>query len=214
MLYGLAMVSSSLKNKSVLFIGVIGGFLMNILAINFEFKVVCVNGEVMYVSQYREEFGMLFLSQIMQHMSPTLMIEEVNDPGTNKGHDYNALRSRGLVLNKYDALIIYVNEFEYGSRTGLTAPPREMIALDMIRKMKAFLCNHGAMLVHVIAPDHVFYLDFLQNLKEVFFKVYKIDLDTECVFVAVATQVVESSEGDEFAEKLKQSIRAFNFEVL
>ncbi|KAL8193079.1 hypothetical protein R6Q57_026983 [Mikania cordata] len=185
MLYGLAMVSSSLKNKSVLCTGVIGGFLMNFLAINFEFKAVCVDGEVMYVSQYREEFGMSFLSQIMQHMSPTLMIEEVNDPGTNKGHDYNALRSRGLVSNKYDALIIYVNEFEYGSRTRLTAPPREMIALDMIRKMKAFLYNHGAMLVHVIAPDYVFYLDFLQNLKEVFFKLYKIDLhnDTECVFV-------------------------------
>ncbi|KAL8247483.1 hypothetical protein R6Q59_008699 [Mikania micrantha] len=78
-----------------------------------------------------------------------------------------------------------MNEFEYGTRTGLTAPPREMIALDMARKIRAFLYDHGVMLVHVIAPDSVFYLDFLQNLKEVFFKVYKIDLDndTECLML-------------------------------
>ncbi|KAD7479860.1 hypothetical protein E3N88_02996 [Mikania micrantha] len=179
MLYGLAMVSSSLKSKSVLCIGVIGGFLMNFLAINFEFKVVCVDDDVILVPQYRENFGISLFSQIMQHVSPTLMIEEVNDPGTNKGDHYDALRSRGLVSYKYDALIINMNEFEYGTRTGLTAPPREMIALDMVRKMKAFLYDHGAMLVHVIAPDSVFYLDFLQNLKEVLFKVYKIDLDND-----------------------------------
>ncbi|KAL8247484.1 hypothetical protein R6Q59_008700 [Mikania micrantha] len=102
MLYGLAMASSSLKSKSVLCIGVIRGFLMNFLAINFEFKVVCVDDDVILVPQYRENFGISLFSQIMQHVSPTLMIEEVNDPGTNKGDHYDALRSRGLVSYKYD----------------------------------------------------------------------------------------------------------------
>ncbi|KAI3797191.1 hypothetical protein L1987_32445 [Smallanthus sonchifolius] len=62
-------------------------------------------------------------------------------------------------------IIVDVKSFEFGTHTGLCAPPREMITEASLGKMKALLYDYGAIIVHVIPADYIFYVDLVENMK-------------------------------------------------
>ncbi|MFS8028083.1 putative S-adenosyl-L-methionine-dependent methyltransferase [Helianthus anomalus] len=76
----------------------------------------------------------------------------------------------------FDAIMIDLNEADSFSVTGQCAPPRELIQVNTLEKIKAMIEDNGVVVFHVDPPNYQFYADFLTNLIDVFGKVRKIVL--------------------------------------
>ncbi|KAI3793574.1 hypothetical protein L1987_36194 [Smallanthus sonchifolius] len=172
------------------------------LAVELDFEVVWADADNTVLYPVRGMFNIPFVQSVtIVDIDPIDMVDEGFASGTKKDKKFDDLRNRGLLSNQFDVLMVEVKYFEFGTRTGLCAPPREMITEASLGKMKALLYDYGAIIVHVIPADYVFYVDLVENIKKVFSKLYKTDLNNDTYFV-----LVFSSEEEE--DSLKENIQS------
>ncbi|MFS8028086.1 putative S-adenosyl-L-methionine-dependent methyltransferase [Helianthus anomalus] len=185
MLNGLRVVSTVLEKKvrRCICLGGNGAVLASFLANQLRFVVVWVeidNGlfealQVAFDVKNSYCFNLDWRNIIKQEVAEP-------SPSSVAGKQLAMFREE---FNLFDAIMIDLNEADSFSVTGQCAPPRELIQVNTLEKIKAMIEDNGVVVFHVHPPNYQFYADFLTNLIDVFQEVRKIML-AENNFVVIA----------------------------
>lgn len=143
------------------------------------------------------------------HISPINIIEQdMHTPDSKVGQRLAEFRSKGHC--EFDVIVVDLKDHEPSSVSGACAPPRYMATLNMLNKMKLMIREDGALVMNVIPPDYMFCSSVLTNLKEVFSKVYRVNV-SEKNFVVIASKsaTIGSTSTSDAAVKDKGVLKSF-----
>ncbi|KAL4571579.1 hypothetical protein LXL04_018342 [Taraxacum kok-saghyz] len=93
-------------------------------------------------------------------------------------------------------------------KNGFCATPQEFVKKHIFEGLRSLLDEQGGLIINVVPLNKVFYETLVKELKEVFHKVYQIDIENEDNFVVMAIVSPPSFENFEylFLNKLKSLI--------
>ncbi|KAF5817662.1 putative S-adenosyl-L-methionine-dependent methyltransferase [Helianthus annuus] len=185
MLNGLRPISILLEKKErrCLCLGGNGAVLTSFLANQLKFVVVLVEINIGLFEALQVDFNVKNIYCFNLNWR-NIIKQGVAEPSPS------SVAGKHLAIFRKEFSLFYVimvdlNEADSFSLTGQCAPPRELIQVNMLEKIKVMIEDNGVVVFHVNPPDYQFYADFLTNLIDVFGKVRKIML-TENNLVVIA----------------------------
>ena len=78
-------------------------------------------------------------------------------------------------------------------RTGVSAPPLELIQRHVLSALHSILCEFGILIMNMIPPSRPFYDTLISKFREFFHELHEIDVGNEENFVLVAKVLPISS---------------------
>ncbi|KAD7479956.1 hypothetical protein E3N88_03092 [Mikania micrantha] len=107
---------------------------------------------------------------------------------------------------KFDVIMLDLDSNE--ARSGISAPPIEFVNRSVFQATISLLHNHGILIINVIPPDELFYETLVQELQDVFHKVYELDVknDGNIVLMATVSPFVSNGHDSAFSKKLRAVI--------
>ncbi|KAF8115260.1 hypothetical protein N665_0029s0097 [Sinapis alba] len=159
---------SELKRRpKALCIGVGGGGLLSFLKLQLGFDVtgVEIDPEVLRIA--RCYFG-------LEERFASVHVED--------GIDF---LKRCSSSSKFDVLMVDLDSTD--PIHGVSAPPVEFMAKDVLLAARAVLVSSGVLVINVIPPDKTFYEELKEEFRQVFAELYEIDVGNGENFVLIAT---------------------------
>nr|XP_043634275.1 eEF1A lysine and N-terminal methyltransferase [Erigeron canadensis] len=178
-------------------LGVGGGALLSFLNAQLGFEVVGVEADEVVLSVARKYFGLKDGQFIRIIVGDAIkLIENVGSLGT----------SEDILNGKFDVVMVDLDSSK--AVYGLSAPPPEFVKKCVLQAMRRVLHDHGVLVINVIPRDKLFYETLIQELRDVFHKVYEIDVDNDGSFVLMATlSPITSIDNDNaFLKRLRSVI--------
>ncbi|XP_010423558.1 PREDICTED: methyltransferase-like protein 13 [Camelina sativa] len=163
--------SDKLKSRpKALCIGVGGGGLLSFLRIQLGFEVtgVEIDPEVLRIA--RQYFG-------LEESSACVHVED--------GIEFLKRCSSSCGDAKFDALMVDLDSTD--PIHGMTAPPVEFVAQDVLLAARTLLVPSGVFVINVIPPNKAFYQELQDKFRHVFTELYEIDVGNGENFVLIAT---------------------------
>ncbi|XP_010490976.1 PREDICTED: methyltransferase-like protein 13 [Camelina sativa] len=159
------------SRPKALCIGVGGGGLLSFLRIQLGFEVtgVEIDPEVLRIA--RQYFG---LEESFARVHVEDGIEFLKRCSSSCGDDA-----------KFDALMVDLDSTD--PIHGMTAPPVEFVAKDVLLAARTLLVPSGVFVINVIPPNKTFYKELQDKFRDVFTELYEIDVGNGENFVLIAT---------------------------
>ncbi|KAI3748533.1 hypothetical protein L6452_11667 [Arctium lappa] len=187
-------------------LGVGGGALLSFLNTRLGFEVVGVEADEVVLSVAREYFGLNDGNSIRLILGDAIeLIEKV--ACRRAGGDTRDLEVNIDCLDgKFDVVMVDLDSGD--ARTGVSAPPLEIVRESVFEAARSVLHDHGVFVINVVPSDDRFYLTLIEELQDVFHKVYEIDVGNEGNFVLVATvsPVASDDHDNDFYISLRHAI--------
>ncbi|GJX03489.1 methyltransferase-like protein 13 [Tanacetum coccineum] len=189
MLYGLTLRSPSSGSVSdperALCFGVRGVIVPLFLRLKLDFKVVGVEPDENLMAAFRTFFDMPSKVKILCHPISEF-IEALGKRKPNKGHKWN--KDKKFINENFSVITMDFSTFSRCSTSGMCvcAPPPDLATKETFRILKSRLCPYGALIMHAIAPDYLFYQDLVEKLKQIFPLVFELKIGSESEYVIVA----------------------------
>nr|GEU64780.1 methyltransferase-like protein 13 [Tanacetum cinerariifolium] len=203
MVCGLFLIVGSLNERiqlgfcpRALCLGVGGGALLSFMNNELGFEVVGVEADEVVLSVARQYFGLNDGKSVQVIVGDAIeMIEKVACGVSVDGLDA-----------KFDVVMVDLDSSE--ARSGISAPPPEFVRKSVFQAMRSFLCDHGVLVINVISPNKVFYEKLVQELQDVFYKVFEMDVENDgnVVLMATLTPITSDDHGNAFLTRLKSVI--------
>lgn len=174
-------------------LGVGGGALLSFLNAQLGFEVVGVEVDEVVLSVARKYFGLNDGKSLQLIVGDAIELVE-------KAVDIEILNA------KFDVVMVDLDSSE--ARSGISAPPSEFVRNHVFQAMRLVLHDHGVLVINVIPPNKLFYESLIQELQDVFHKVYEIDVDNDGNFVLVATlsPITSNDHDNAFLKRLRSVI--------
>ncbi|CAF1791114.1 unnamed protein product [Brassica oleracea var. botrytis] len=176
MVASLSLIGCDLKRRpKALCIGVGGGGLLSFLKLKLGFEVtgVEIDPEVLRVA--RRYFGL-----------------EERFASVHVGDGVDFLKRLDDVDSKFDVLMVDLDSSD--PVHGVSAPPVEFVAKDVLLAARAVLVPCGVLVINVIPLSKTFYEELKDVFRGVFAELYEIDVGNGDNFVLVATVSVRDGE--------------------
>ncbi|ESQ40371.1 hypothetical protein EUTSA_v10013565mg [Eutrema salsugineum] len=189
MVASLSLIGSSHMDKSrpkALCIGVGGGGLLSFLRLHLGFEVtgVEIDPEVLRVA--RHHFG---LEESFAHVHVEDGIEFLKRfSSTCDGEN-----------TKFDALMVDLDSTD--PIHGVSAPPVDFVARDVLLAARAVLVHSGVFVINVIPPNKTFYQELKDEFRQVFADLYEIDVGNGENFVLIATAAPRDRKNNSFTRE-------------
>lgn len=170
MVASLSLIDSELKRSrppKALCIGVGGGGLLSFLKLQLGFEVTGVEIDPQVLSIARRYFG---------------LEERFASVHVGDGIDFLKRYDGG---GKFDVLMVDLDSTD--PIHGVSAPPMDFVARDVLLAARAVLVPCGVLVVNVIPPDKTFYQELKDEFRRVFAELYEIDVGNGENFVLTAT---------------------------
>ncbi|KAL8193127.1 hypothetical protein R6Q57_027031 [Mikania cordata] len=182
-------------------LGVGGGALVSFLSTKLGFEVVGVEADEIVLSVAKQYFGLNDGKSIQLIVGDAMKLIEMVSGDTNDTH----VKIDGLDV-KFDVVMLDLDSNE--ARSGISAPPLEFVKRSVFQATISLLHNHGILIINVIPPDELFYETLVQELQDVFHKVYELDVknDGNIVLMATVSPFVSNGHDSAFSKKLRAVI--------
>ncbi|KAD7479959.1 hypothetical protein E3N88_03095 [Mikania micrantha] len=182
-------------------LGVGGGALVSFLSTKLGFEVVGVEADEIVLSVAKQYFGLNDGKSIQLIVGDAMKLIEMVSEDTNDTH----VKIDGLDV-KFDVIMLDLDSNE--ARSGISAPPIEFVNRSVFQATISLLHNHGILIINVIPPDELFYETLVQELQDVFHKVYELDVknDGNIVLMATVSPFVSNGHDSAFSKKLRAVI--------
>ncbi|KAL4576759.1 hypothetical protein LXL04_012858 [Taraxacum kok-saghyz] len=199
MVSGLSVIASYLdryRNPLALCLGIGGGVLLNFMLTEMRYHVTGVEADPMVLDAAKRHFG-------FNRSGPI----QVFYPIIEDAIEY----VRKSQLNKQKFQVVFVDLDASEINDEFRAPPPEFFKKIVLRGLRFLVARNGVLIMNVVPLNRLLYASMIQELKELFHKVYEINLENEDNFVVIATATpVASSNVDDsdnnFLKKLKSLI--------
>ncbi|KAL1201441.1 hypothetical protein V5N11_002647 [Cardamine amara subsp. amara] len=163
---------SQLKARpKALCIGVGGGGLLSFLRLQLGFEVTGVEIDPEVLRMARQYFG---LDDSLARVHVEDGIKFLKRLSTSCDDD-----------TKFDVLMVDLDATD--PIQGMTAPPVEFVAKDVLLAARTVLVPSGIFVINVIAPNKTFYQELKGEFRHVFAELYEIDVGNGDNFVLIAT---------------------------
>ncbi|KAJ0661204.1 putative S-adenosyl-L-methionine-dependent methyltransferase [Helianthus annuus] len=191
MVSGLFLIVSSVNDRiqrgfspRALCLGVGGGALLSFLNSKLGFEVVGVEADEVVLSVARGYFG------LTDGKSVKLIVGD-------------AIKSLGSLNDKFDVVMVDLDSSE--ARSGTSAPPLEFVKKPVFRALRSLVYSHGVIVINVISPNELFYETLVQQLQDVFHKVYAMDVknDGNIVLMATVSPIAANDHDCAFSKRLR-----------
>ncbi|KAK9061326.1 hypothetical protein SSX86_018506 [Deinandra increscens subsp. villosa] len=208
MVSGIFLIVSTLNNRiqlgftpRALCLGVGGGALLSFLNSNLGFEVVGVEADEMVLTAARRYFGLHDGKSVQLIVGDAIKLIETVSGDSNDSH----VKMDGL-NGKFDVVMVDLDSNE--ARSGISAPPLEFVKRAVFQAMRSLLHNHGVVVINVIPPNEQFYETLVQELQDVFHKVYELDVknDGNIVLMATVSPIVCDDHDSVFSKRLRAVI--------
>ncbi|KAL4576760.1 hypothetical protein LXL04_012859 [Taraxacum kok-saghyz] len=208
MVSGLFLTSSHLNllfTPKALCLGIGGGVLLNFLDTQMGFEVTGVEIDPMVVSAAIVHFGLNKSGSIRLIVGDA--IKSIQNFPPRKPTDESKV-NKDVVDAKFDVVFVDLDSNE--DKNTFCAPPTEFVKKPVFEGLRSLLNDHGVLIMNVVPLNKLFYKNLVKELKEIFHKVYEIDIGDEVNFVVMATVSPTSSDNNdnEFMKKLKSILKS------
>ncbi|XP_050208793.1 uncharacterized protein LOC126659540 [Mercurialis annua] len=205
-------IRKGLKPRA-LCLGVGGGAILSFLRTQLGFDVFGVEMDEEVLRVARQYFG-LENSGIQVFVGDALEFLETI-AGQRGSSNLVSSKAEGNYVNhafgtdcKFDVVMVDLDSCD--PRTGVSAPPLELIQRHIVSALRTLLCDFGIMVMNVIPPSRPFYDTVLSIFRESFHDLYEIDVGNGENFVLIANMspVISSVSNSQntFLKKLKEVI--------
>ncbi|KAL4576758.1 hypothetical protein LXL04_012857 [Taraxacum kok-saghyz] len=199
MVSGLSVISSYLNkhlSQMTLCLGIGGGVLLNFLLTQMGSHLTGVEADPMVLEAARRHFG-------FNKSGPM----EVFYPIVGDAIEYIQRFPR----NKHRFQVVFVDLDASEANNEFRAPPPEFVKKSVLQGLRFLVSENGVLIMNVVPLNEVLYVAMIEELKEIFHKVYEIDLENEENFVVIATPSADSSSNvddrdNKFLKKLRSVI--------
>ncbi|KAL9997608.1 putative S-adenosyl-L-methionine-dependent methyltransferase [Helianthus debilis subsp. tardiflorus] len=191
MVSGLFLIVSSVNERirqefspRALCLGVGGGALLSFLNSKLGFEVVGVEADEVVLSVARGYFG------LTDGKSVKLIVGD-------------AIQLIGGLNDKFDVVMVDLDSSE--ARSGTSAPPLEFVKKSVFRALRSLVYCHAVIVINVISPNELFYETLVQQLQDVFHKVYAMDVknDGNIVLMATVSPIAANDHDCAFSKRLR-----------
>ena len=180
-------IQGGFKPKA-LCVGVGGGALLTFLRAQLGFEVVGVEADKEVLRVARQYFGLLGNESIRVIVGDAIDVIEkfaYHSNGVHEGENGSYSYDGSDVHNKFDAIMVDLDSSD--AKNGTSAPQLEFVRKQVLLAAKSILCDFGILAINVIPPNRSFYEKLINEFREVFHELYKIDVGNGENFVVVAT---------------------------
>ncbi|OAY46268.1 eEF1A lysine and N-terminal methyltransferase [Manihot esculenta] len=182
-------IQNGLKPKA-LCLGVGGGALLSFLRIQLGFEVFGVEMDEEVLRVAKQYFGLqdseiqVFVGDAIEYLE-TLASGGRSSNLVHSGVGEDQLNLATGFATKFDVIMVDLDSCD--ARSGISAPPLELIQRHILLAASSIICEFGALIVNVIPPSRSFYDTLIHKFREFFHKLYEIDVGNGENFVLVAT---------------------------
>ncbi|KVI09600.1 methyltransferase-like protein 13 [Cynara cardunculus var. scolymus] len=166
-------------------LGVGGGALLSFLNTRLGFEVVGVEADEVVLSVARQYFGLNDRNSIRLILGDAIELIEKAASRRTKGDTHDLQVNIDCLNAKFDVVMVDLDSSD--ARTGISAPPPEIVRKPVFQAARSVLHDHGVFVINVVPPDERFYVTLIQELQDVFHKVHEINVENEDNFVLVGT---------------------------
>ncbi|KAL4571576.1 hypothetical protein LXL04_018338 [Taraxacum kok-saghyz] len=152
--------------------GIGGGVLLSFLDTQMKFEVTGVEIDPMVIMASTFHFGFNRLNSIR------LIIKDAIETIQNFPN------REPPKVEKFD--VIFVDLDSSDAKIGFCAPPQEFCKKHVFEGLRLLLDEQGGLIMNVVPLNKVFYETLVKELKEIFHKVYEIDVKNADNFVVMA----------------------------
>lgn len=188
MVASLSLIGSHIKSRpKALCIGIGGGGLLSFLRLQLGFEVtgVEIDPEVLRIA--RQYFG---LEESFARVHVEDGIDFLKRFSSTCDCDDDA---------KFDVLMVDLDSTD--PIHGVSAPPMEFVAKDVLLAARNVLVPSGAFVINVIPPSRTFYQELKDEFREVFAELYEIDVGNGENFVLIATIAPKDLKSSSFTRE-------------
>ncbi|KAL0888631.1 hypothetical protein Bca101_012614 [Brassica carinata] len=176
MVASLSLIGSELTRRpKALCVGVGGGGLLSFLKVQLGFEVtgVEIDPEVLRIARcyfgLEERFASVHVGDGIDFL--------MRCSSSSCGDDDDG--------SKFDVLMVDLDSTD--PIHGVSAPPVEFMARDVLLAARAVLVSSGVLVINVIPPNKTFYQELKDEFRQVFAELYEIDVGNGENFVLIAT---------------------------
>ncbi|KAI3520372.1 hypothetical protein L1887_09758 [Cichorium endivia] len=214
MVSGLFLIASHLNEQiqqgftpRALCLGVGGGSLLSFLNTELGFEVTGVEVDEVVLTAATQHFGLHRSDSIRLIVGDA--IEAIQNFATRGDtHESDSQVKIDWLDGKYDVVMVDLDSSD--AQYGHTYPPPEFVKKSVFQTLRLLLGDHGVLIMNVVPLDNVFYTKLIQKLKDVFQKVYELDVEEEENYVFMATvsppTPLNVDDVNDFYEKLRSVI--------
>ncbi|KAI3748535.1 hypothetical protein L6452_11669 [Arctium lappa] len=114
--------------------------------------------------------------------------------------------SKDILDGKFDVVMVDLDSSD--ATKGVSSPPSETVRKTVFQAARSLLFDHGVFVIKVVPCDELFHKKVIQQLKDVFHKVYEIDVGNERNFVLVATvsSIASNDNNNDLYIKMRYAI--------
>lgn len=200
-------IRSGFRPKA-LCVGVGGGALVSFLRTQLCFEVVGIEKDEEVLRVARRYFGLENGEYVRFHVGDAIEFVEKLAYQVN-GQNFDSSGACGIndgdLYTKFDVIMVDLDSGDV--KNGISAPPLEFVARNVLLAARLVLSDYGIFVINVIPPNRSFYETLIQEFREVFCELYEIDVGNGENFVLIATTLpVVSLAGDSenaFIKKLR-----------
>ncbi|XP_071734623.1 uncharacterized protein [Rutidosis leptorrhynchoides] len=208
MVSGLSIIAPYLNERikvggtpRALCLGVGGGSLLSFLNVRLGFEVVGVEADEIVLTVARQYFG------LNEGKSVRIVVGDAMELTEKIAEDLTD-SSFGIDVSKDRFDVVMVDLDSSDAQSGISAPPPEFVKKSVFQMMKSLVHDHGVVVINVIPPSKVFYNTLVHELRDVFHKVYEINVENDGNFVVMATlsPIAKDDHDNDFSTKLRAAI--------
>ncbi|KAI3520367.1 hypothetical protein L1887_09752 [Cichorium endivia] len=210
MVAGISLIVSHLDERiqlgytpRALCLGVGGGVLLSFLNTQLGFEVTGVEADKVVLTAATHHFGLNRSGTIRLIVGDAIEVIQNFPPQNTRG---NTDASKVNNDAKFDVVMVDLDSSE--AQNGISAPPPKFVKKPVFRNARSLLGDHGVLIINVVPLNELFYKTLVNELKDIFHKVYGIDVGNQGNFVVMATVSPTSSNDhdNDFLKKLRSVI--------